>query len=848
MKRLEATWSPKEGINFRWRRKSKAGAQWKKQKGEWRQGDANEEEGSNSWQEGWRKRVGSSQVESLWEELADGILQEFVFDLWYRQLTPDTSAPEEAKRLLCVMFGQLATRAKGADLRSLIMRDAVEVLAENLEHFRRVKATIGRDVFDSMTRSAKERAIVRELAADGTLHPALCPGESEVTVLSKMIHPIVFRLLPTESSPFVVHLVRELLSGGFLRPVVGFCTPKWLNKALLMVLGRLNLLEQCGVDDRIIERFSRPSSNCDSPSSNGHQVGPATPSRFRRWREAQRQRRKVNLASNMRDIPIYDLKGILDEEDLQLAPPTQPASIDSPHDTLNDVSHGPSARNPVQAPSSSASSSPAHHSSGLASAYRHHNWRTETERDAASRPNSQHNHHYYQHYTPHGVVTLDAPDVEAEKGNKSGEVSAFEGSVYRMRHQRFGSGDGVMELDHSQHESMLREQRLVARVTGSETVAAPMGAYVVFTITVQDANGEQWQVSRRYKNFERLHRKIRVLTRPGQLKLPPKRLLTSSLSGRLVRDRRTMLDNYLKSVLSNRALAQSDQVLDFLSQHSTRYSHTRECFRLPLSTTGAQSGILPQSASVLGWEVANEHAIAAGHRAQELESKRKSASKPSNAPFIADEKAGDEDGCHLQLPEACSTFDAQGRESEEPTPSLGGGGEGMSSLGGSNDGSEVGEDLDECPTFEGSVENNAGLSAHLLRLIDRVFALRTIGAIQWTLYSIIHHVLSALHVDDRLDDILGAQVTKLKTEGFSLLSLSLCVCVLGYSSYRYLFFWFADFVVNALTWVRDKLWPAGVWCQRASLVRFLAFFSIFFRAQLCSFVWGLLCAAKGERG
>jgi hypothetical protein len=65
--------------------------------------------------------------------------RQFVVDLWYRSLTPDAQFPEEVRGLVCRLLGACATRVARVNLGALLVRDVCDVLAEQLELYRRVR-------------------------------------------------------------------------------------------------------------------------------------------------------------------------------------------------------------------------------------------------------------------------------------------------------------------------------------------------------------------------------------------------------------------------------------------------------------------------------------------------------------------------------------------------------------------------------------------------------------------------------------------------------------------------------------------------------------------------------------
>lgn len=77
---------------------------------------------------------------------------------------------------------------------------------------------------------------------------------------------------------------------------------------------------------------------------------------------------------------------------------------------------------------------------------------------------------------------------------------------------------------------------------------------VLYKIRVADSSGEEWTVSRRFRNFETLHRALREHA-AYRLRLPAKRIFSQQHSVAFVEERRQQLDAYLQSLLANPAVA-----------------------------------------------------------------------------------------------------------------------------------------------------------------------------------------------------------------------------------------------------------------------------------------------------
>ena len=75
---------------------------------------------------------------------------------------------------------------------------------------------------------------------------------------------------------------------------------------------------------------------------------------------------------------------------------------------------------------------------------------------------------------------------------------------------------------------------------------------VIYKIRVADGTGE-WTVSRRFRNFEALHRALKEAP-TYRLKMPAKRVFTHSQTVEFVEERRQQLDVYLQHILADPSL------------------------------------------------------------------------------------------------------------------------------------------------------------------------------------------------------------------------------------------------------------------------------------------------------
>ncbi|KAI7742191.1 hypothetical protein M8C21_025881, partial [Ambrosia artemisiifolia] len=99
-------------------------------------------------------------------------------------------------------------------------------------------------------------------------------------------------------------------------------------------------------------------------------------------------------------------------------------------------------------------------------------------------------------------------------------------------------------------------------------------SFAVYSIAVTDADNKTWMVKRRYRNFDRLHQYLKNIPN-YKLQLPPKRIFSSSTEDAFVYKRCIQLNKYLQDLLSMANIAEQQEVWDFLSMSSKKYSFGR---------------------------------------------------------------------------------------------------------------------------------------------------------------------------------------------------------------------------------------------------------------------------------
>ncbi|THF94904.1 hypothetical protein TEA_021480 [Camellia sinensis var. sinensis] len=70
----------------------------------------------------WKRKIDSPVVEAAIEEFVNKILQDFVSDLWYSEITPDKEVPELIRAVIMDALGEVSGRVKEINLVDLVTR------------------------------------------------------------------------------------------------------------------------------------------------------------------------------------------------------------------------------------------------------------------------------------------------------------------------------------------------------------------------------------------------------------------------------------------------------------------------------------------------------------------------------------------------------------------------------------------------------------------------------------------------------------------------------------------------------------------------------------------------------
>ncbi|CAL5378687.1 unnamed protein product [Camellia sinensis] len=172
----------------------------------------------------WKRKIDSPVVEAAIEEFVNKILQDFVSDLWYSEITPDKEVPELIRAVIMDALGEVSGRVKEINLVDLVTRDIVDLVGDHIDLFRRNQAAIGVDVMGTLSSEERDERLKHHLIDSKELHPALISPECEYKANYRWVVSCIADATRSSMSPGSVPCLRacNLLGNA---TYYGFCKP-----------------------------------------------------------------------------------------------------------------------------------------------------------------------------------------------------------------------------------------------------------------------------------------------------------------------------------------------------------------------------------------------------------------------------------------------------------------------------------------------------------------------------------------------------------------------------------------------------------------------------------------------
>ncbi|CAM6069457.1 unnamed protein product, partial [Sphagnum tenellum] len=549
---------------------------------------------SNFVRNRWRHNIDSPSIEAAVDDLTKSVVDEWVTNLWYASLTPDHEFPEELQLLINNVIGELARRVKRVDLMELISRDMVDLIRSHLELFRRMKASVGLDVMASLSTEERDEKLKEAMLVARELHPALISPEAEYKVLKRLMGGVVALVLRREDlrCRLLKSIARELLTCSVLLPALNFASPGFINELIESLA--LSSKEKSG-------QANRASST--SGETNSKDVKSHLPERIILQRKPSLSGLEMTAIGNLEGLveetknlcsgPGHGELGSVTHSDwaqvLDAVTQRRTQALTPEHlDNLWAKGRNYKKREISKTSLGSAVSQSAHET--VAKAQNSSSFSNNRERLASG----QQRYRRAKMHSSHRRSRSDEGGLEKWHDLKGGsheeEAAAILTSVRPTTTAMsvIPHLENVVNRAHSENESemSLRPKtgvpttvftsrmslnKLYCKVMGAHFEKDGSKTFTVYAIRVGDSDNRTWQVQRRFRNFEQLHRRLKGMPNYS-LSLPPKRFLTSSLDNDFVRERCVLLDKYLRDLLAIPSIAELHEVWDFLSMNSQHYA------------------------------------------------------------------------------------------------------------------------------------------------------------------------------------------------------------------------------------------------------------------------------------
>nr|XP_043626437.1 uncharacterized protein LOC122597914 [Erigeron canadensis] len=788
----------------------------------------------------WKRKIDSPVVESAMEDFINKLLQDFVVDLWYSDITPDKEAPELIRTIIMDVLAEISARVKNINLVDLLTRDVVDLVGVHLELFRKNQAAIGVEVMVTLSSEERDERIKHHLMVSNELHPAVLSPESEYKYLQRIMGAVLAVVLrPREAQSALVRCIcRELLTCLVMEPVMRFASPGYINELLeLIFLASAN--EECkeAGEDHKPDQSTTPSS-AKNPEYSYHQKSdvaqevPLDGSHIRVTGVVQAETKQLRSADWARVLEAATQRRteVLQPENLEDMW-TKGRNYKKKAQKIDQKNAARGLKSGIDKNSGKEMSSKKLETStsiGRASGQIPPKPRLDGQLDAQRRDQ------YLDGGQTH-MLTLD-DRVEEDyavgggrkstfrKSNSASDLdkqimvdTAYPDQVSRSIISEFYSANaGRNDGSHVNvaSDKVLRIEgynpKLKCRVLGAYFEKLGSKSFAVYSIAVTDAEKNTWFVKRRYRNFERLHRQLKDIPN-YTLHLPPKRIFSSSTEDAFVHQRCIQLDKYLQDLLSIANVAEQHEVWDFLSISSKNYSFGKSSSvmrTLAVNVDDAVDDIVRQfkgvsdglMRKVVGPTFTYEPLPLATSssltwKADELSNSFTRQTTSESANSLSDNEMNSTEkinGWHSDNELNSKEFPPRVVKHDELIRSLDL--EKRASLGVR---SEILNMAANFPSTSNRVEDPLGVPAEwtppnvsvpLLNLVDKVFQLNRRGWLRRQVFWISKQILQ-LMMEDAIDDWLLRQIHWLRRD---------------------------DIVASGIRWIQDVLWPEGIFFTKVN--------------------------------
>ncbi|KAM0012899.1 putative Phox-associated domain, sorting nexin, PX domain superfamily [Helianthus debilis subsp. tardiflorus] len=785
----------------------------------------------------WKRKIESPIVEAAMEDFINKLLQDFVVDLWYSDITPDKEFPELIRGIIMDVLAEISARVKNINLVDLLTRDVIDLVGVHLELFRKNQAAIGVEVMVTLSSEERDERLKHHLMVSNELHPALLSPESEYKFLKRIMGAVVAVVLKQREaqSALVRCIARELLTCLVMEPVMRFASPAYINELLevIFLASANDGCKEAGEGQSGSFSGQKQDQSAATTSKTDHSVSPKSDV----GQELALYKPRTIFQDETKHLPAADWARGLEAATQRRTEVLQPENLE------NMWTKGRNYKKKAQknAEKNAARESKTGNNKDTVNETLPKKLETSTsigrtlgQIPPKPRLDGQRSDKYFDGGQS-SMLTFDAGVEESLVGNggskttlrKSNSTSDLNNDpVIETAYAEQVSGSIISEFysanagRHDTHnintisDKVLRIEgyspKLKCRVMGAYFEKLGSKSFAVYSIAVTDAENNTWFVKRRYRNFERLHRQLKDIPN-YTLHLPPKRIFSSNTEDAFVHQRCIQLDKYLQDLLSIANVAEQHEVWDFLSLSSKNYSFGKSSSvmrTLAVNVDDAVDDIVRQfkgvsdglMRKVVGPTFTYESVSSAATRTltwkpDELSNSFPRPTTSESANSLSDSEMGSSskaNGWHSDNELNSKGFPPRVVKHDELLRSLD-----FEKRASSEVRSEILNLAANFPSTSDHMEDPLGMPAEwtppnvsvpLLNLVDKIFQLNRRGWLRRQVFWISKQILQ-LMMEDAIDDWLLRQIHWLRRD---------------------------DIVAHGIRWIQDVLWPDGVFFTRVN--------------------------------
>ncbi|KAI3675269.1 hypothetical protein L1987_84857 [Smallanthus sonchifolius] len=512
----------------------------------------------------WKRKIDSPVVEAALEDFVKKVLQEFVLDLWYADITPDKEAPQLIHAIIMDVLAEISIRVRDMNLVDLLTSDIVDLVGDHLELFRKNQAAIGREVMVTLSSEDRDERLKHHLMASKELHPALISSESEYKFLKRIMGAVLAAVLrPREAQcPLVRCIVRELLTCLVMEPVMRFASPGHINEFIEGIFLASNNKEGNKAGDDQSSNATGKNKNQEKSQDLASLKSGSSSSR-KNDTPNDPNGTGLNPPGSVQDEMLLNPQSFAWARGLEAATQRR-TEVLQPENLENMWTKGRNYKKKSQKQIEGSAINENDQQQIL-------DGRILSDQSKISDPS-----YLIDGNNSNAVI---GSKTNLERSYSVSDLNQVGGSIISEFYSaNIGGDDDVHNVNNIGSDKVTRTEgyvpKLRCRVLGAYYENLDSKSFAVYSIAVTDADNKRWFVKRRYRNFERLHRHLKDIPN-YTLHLPPKRIFSSSTEDAFVHRRCIQLDKYLQDLLSIANIAEQHEVWDFLSMSSKSYSFGR---------------------------------------------------------------------------------------------------------------------------------------------------------------------------------------------------------------------------------------------------------------------------------